>query len=77
MKRKARKKQDWMYQHTEEIIALNNDILVQERQAATEAAATANAAAAAPVQPLGIDPLDQVEQRLPQTPPHQLEVVQQ
>lgn len=64
MKSKARKRQDWTYHHTEEIIALNNEILArqerEEGEAAATAAATANVAATA-AQPLGINPLDQVE----------------
>ena len=78
MKSKARKRQDWTYHHTLEIIALNEELERQarEQQAAAAAAAAAPAAAAAAIPP-GQDHLEQLAPEVLQTPPHPQEEVLQ
>ena len=80
MKSKARKRQDWTYHHTLEIIALNEELERQAREhqaAAAAAAAALAAAAAAAAIPPGQDHLEQLAPEVLQTPPHPQEEVLQ
>ena len=76
MKSKARKRQDWTYHHTLEIIALNEELERQAREQQAAAAAAAAAPAAAAIPP-GQDHLEQLAPEVLQTPPHPQEKVLQ